>query len=367
MPRAIRFHATGGPEVLKLEEVAVGAPGPGEARVRHTAIGLNYIDTYHRSGAYKVPLPSGIGLEAAGVVEAVGAGVDYVKEGDRVAYCGGPLGAYSESRVMPADRLVPLPAGVAERDAAAMMLKGLTVQYLLRRTKRLAAGDTILFHAAAGGVGLIACQWAKALGATVIGTVGSDAKAELARAHGCAHTIVYTRENFVERVREITGGKGVPVVYDSIGKDTFPASLDCLAPRGLWVLFGAASGPVPPFDMRTAGAEGLAVRDAADAVHLRGDARVAAGDGRRDVRADGRRQAQGRRAARRFALADAAAAHVALESRADHRGDAAAALTAASDPRPAARPRRSRAAGTPTRAISGRRRRCVRRRLPPRR
>ena len=250
MTHAIRFHTAGGPEVLAWESVEVGAPGPGEARVRHTAIGLNYIDTYHRSGSYKLPLPSGLGQEAAGVVEAVGAGVSDLEPGQRVAYGTGPIGAYSEARVMPVDRLVPLPEGIADRDAAAMMLKGLTVQYLFRQTKRLATGETILFHAAAGGVGLIACQWARALGVTMIGTVSSDEKAELAKAHGCTHTIVYTRENVVERVKALTGGKGVPVVYDGVGKDVFPASLDCLAPRGLWVLFGAASGPVPPLDLQ---------------------------------------------------------------------------------------------------------------------
>ncbi len=249
MPKAIRIHATGGPEVLRYEDVEVGDPGPGEARVRHTAVGVNYIDTYHRSGLYKVPLPSGLGTEGAGVVEAVGPNVDWVKAGDRVAYSGGPLGAYSTARVMPAERLVKIPEGISDRTAATLMLKGLTVQYLFRQTRRLQAGETILFHAAAGGVGLIACQWARALGVTMIGTVGSDDKAELARANGCAHTIVYTRENFVEKVKEITAGKGVPVVYDSIGKDTFPASLDCLQPRGLFVSFGSASGPVAAFDI----------------------------------------------------------------------------------------------------------------------
>ena len=249
MSHAIRIHATGGPEVLKYEEVSVGAPGPGEARVRHTAIGVNYIDTYHRGGLYPVTLPSGIGNEAAGVVEAVGPGVDWVKPGDRVATCTGPLGAYSSERIVPADRLVKLPDGIADRTAASMMLKGLTVQYLFRQTFPLKGGETILFQAAAGGVGLIACQWARALGVTMIGTVGSDAKAALARENGCTHTIVYTRENFVERVKEITGGKGVPVVYDGVGKDTFPASLDCLAPRGMFVSFGNASGPVPPFNI----------------------------------------------------------------------------------------------------------------------
>ncbi|HET8875808.1 MAG TPA: quinone oxidoreductase [Casimicrobiaceae bacterium] len=249
MAQAIRFHATGGPDVLTWESVDVAAPGPGEVRVRNTAIGVNFIDTYQRSGLYPVTLPSGLGTEAAGVVEAVGPGVQGLAPGDRVASCTGPLGAYSTERLVPADKLVKLPDGIDERTAAAMMLKGLTVQYLFRQTFPLKAGDTIVFHAAAGGVGLIACQWARALGVTMIGTVSSDAKAALAREYGCTHTIVYTRENFVERVREITGGKGVPVVYDSIGKDTFPASLDCLAPRGMFVTFGSSSGPVPPFNL----------------------------------------------------------------------------------------------------------------------
>ena len=249
MPHAIRIHKTGGPEVLQWDEVAVGDPGPGEARVRHTAIGLNYIDTYQRSGHYKLALPAGMGNEGAGVVEAVGPGVTDIKPGDRVAYCGGAPGAYSEVRVMSADRLVKLPEGVSERTAATLMLKGLTVQYLLRQTFPLKGGETILFHAAAGGVGTIACQWTRALGVTMIGTVGSDEKAAIAKANGCAHTIVYTRENFVERVKEITGGKGVPVVYDSVGKDTFSASLDCLSMRGMLVNFGGSSGPVAPFDI----------------------------------------------------------------------------------------------------------------------
>ena len=249
MPCAIRIHTPGGPDAMQWEEVAVGDPGAGEARIRHTAVGVNYIDTYHRSGLYKVPLPSGLGSEGAGVVEAVGSGVDWVKPGDRVAYCGGPLGSYSEARVMPAERLVKLPDGISDRVAATLMLKGLTTQYLFRQIYKLNAGDTILFHAAAGGVGLIACQWARALGVTMIGTVGSDEKAALAKANGCTHTIVYTKENFVERVKALTGGKGVPVVYDGIGKDTFPASLDCLVPRGLFVSYGNASGPVPPFDI----------------------------------------------------------------------------------------------------------------------
>ena len=256
MPNAIRILQTGGPEVLQWESVTVGEPGPGEARVRHTAVGLNYIDTYHRSGLYKLPLPSGIGLEAAGVVEAVGPGVSDIAKGDRVAYCGGPPGAYAEVRVMPADRLVKLPDGVSDRSAATLMLKGLTVQYLFRQTFPLKGGETILFHAAAGGVGSIACQWARALGVTMIGTVGSDEKAALAKANGCAHTIVYTRENFVERVKELTGGKGVPVVYDAVGKDTFPASLDCLKPRGMFVSFGNSSGSIAAFDIGLLGQKG---------------------------------------------------------------------------------------------------------------
>jgi NADPH2:quinone reductase len=249
MPHAIRISKTGGPEVLQWEEVAVGDPGPGEARLRQTAIGLNYIDTYQRSGLYKLTLPSGLGGEGAGVVEAVGAGVTDIKPGDRVAYCGGPPGAYAELRVLPAERLVKLPDGVSERTAATLMLKGLTVQYLLRQTYPLKGGETILFHAAAGGIGLIACQWTRALGVTMIGTVGSDEKAAIATAQGCAHTIVYTRENFVERVKQITGGKGVPVVYDSVGKDTFPTSLDCLSPRGMFVSFGNSSGAIAAFDI----------------------------------------------------------------------------------------------------------------------
>ncbi|MGE5089455.1 MAG: quinone oxidoreductase family protein [Candidatus Levyibacteriota bacterium] len=314
MSHAIRFQATGGPEVLSFEEVAVGAPGPGEARVRHTAIGVNYIETYHRSGLYPLALPSGLGTEAAGVVESVGAGVDWVAPGDRVAYCTGPLGSYSTERVMPADKLVKLPAGVDERSAAALMLKGLTVQYLFRQTFPLKGGETILFHAAAGGVGLIACQWARALGVTMIGTVGSDEKAALARDHGCAHTIVYTRENFVDRVREITGGKGVPVVYDGVGKDVFPASLDCLCQRGMYVNFGNASGPVPPVNLLLLSQKGslyatrptLAhhAKDRASLTAMAGEmfAMVEAGKIRADI-------------GQTFALKDAADAHRALQGR----------------------------------------------------
>ena len=249
MPHAIRIHQTGGPEVLLWEEVDVPAPAAGEATVRHHAVGLNFIDTYHRTGLYPLPLPAGIGLEGAGVVEAVGAGVTEVKVGDRVAYAGGPVGAYAEVRNMPAHRLLRLPDAIAFDTAAAMMLQGLTAAYLLRRTYRVQPGDAVLIHAAAGGVGLIACQWAKALGATVIGTVGSPAKAELARAHGCDHVINYSTENFTQRVREITGGEGVPVVYDGVGKDTFMGSLDSLRPLGMMVAYGNASGPVPPFDV----------------------------------------------------------------------------------------------------------------------
>ncbi len=248
MPFAIRMHQTGGPEVMSWEEVEVGDPAPTEARVRHAAVGLNYIDIYHRTGLYPLPLPSGLGLEAAGVVEAVGTAVTDLRPGDRVAYAGGPVGAYSQVRCLPADRLLKLPAAIDFRTAAAMMLQGLTSAYLLRRTCRVEAGDAVLIHAAAGGVGLIACQWAKALGATVIGTVSNDAKAALATAHGCDHVIDYTREDFARRVREITGGTGVRVVYDGVGKDTFAGSLDSLQTCGMLVSFGNASGPVPPFD-----------------------------------------------------------------------------------------------------------------------
>jgi NADPH:quinone reductase len=249
MSHAIRIHETGGPEVLRWEEVAVPPPAAGEATVRQLAVGLNFIDIYHRTGLYPLPLPAGIGMEGAGIVEAVGAGVTDLRLGDRVAYAGGPVGAYAEIRNIPADRLVRLPETIDFRTAAAMMLQGLTAQYLLRRTFRVQAGDAILIHAAAGGVGLIVCQWAKALGATVIGTVGSDEKVALARAHGCDHAIVHGRENFTERVKEITDGAGVSVVYDSIGKDTFTSSLDCLLPLGMMVTFGNSSGPVPPLDL----------------------------------------------------------------------------------------------------------------------
>jgi NADPH2:quinone reductase len=242
MPHAIRFEQTGGPDVLAWREVEIGRPGAGQVRLRHTAVGLNYIDTYHRSGLYNLPLPSGLGSEAAGVVEEIGPGVAGLKPGDRVAYAGGPIGAYAEARVMPAERLVPVPAGISDAEAAAMMLKGMTAWYLVRRTHRVTSGETILVHAAAGGVGLIVCQWAKHLGATVIGTVGDNEKAALAKRNGCDHPILYRSEDFVARVNELTAGRKLPVVYDSVGKDTFYKSLDCLAPLGLMVSFGQSSG-----------------------------------------------------------------------------------------------------------------------------
>jgi NADPH2:quinone reductase len=314
MTRAIRIHKNGGPEVLQFEDVQLAAPARGEARVRHTVVGVNYIDTYHRGGLYPLPMPSGLGSEAAGVVEAVGPGVDYLKPGDRVAYCMGGVGAYSESRVIAADRLVPLPDDISDRDAAALMLKGLTVQYLFRQTFPLKGGETILFHAAAGGVGLIACQWAKALGVTLIGTTSSDAKAQAAKQAGAAHVIVYTRENFVDRVKELTGGKGVPVVYDGVGKDTFAGSLDCLQPRGMFVSFGNASGPVAAFNLGILAQKGSlyatrptlatysATREALLAMSNEMFALVRAGRLKADVRQE-------------FPLAQAADAHRALESR----------------------------------------------------
>jgi NADPH2:quinone reductase len=246
----VRVHEVGGPEVLRFEQVEVGEPGPGQARLRQTGVGLNFIDVYFRTGLYPAPgLPFTPGLEGAGVVEAIGEGVTEVAVGDRVAYAAPPIGAYAEARLMQADRLVRLPDAIGDQQAAAMMLKGMTAHYLLRRTFPVKAGQTILFHAAAGGVGLIACQWARHLGARVIGTVGSEAKAELARAHGCDVPIRYDREDVVARVRELTEGKGVPVVYDSVGKDTFEQSLDCLAPRGMLVAFGQSSGNIPPLNL----------------------------------------------------------------------------------------------------------------------
>ena len=314
MPFAIRFHQTGGPEVLRWEEVAVGDPAPGEARVRHEAVGLNFIDTYHRTGLYPMPLPSGIGLEGAGVVEAVGEGVNDVRPGDRVAYAGGPVGAYSQVRCLPAHRLLKLPQTIDCRTGAAMMLQGLTSAYLLRRTYCVQPGDTVLVHAVAGGVGLIACQWAKALGATVIGTVSTEAKAELARQHGCDHVIFYTREDIVQRVREVTGGEGVAVVYDGVGKDTFTASLDCLRPRGMMATFGNASGAVPPFDpllLTQKGSLFLTRPKLADYTTKREEL-LALGDELFDVVQRGKVRIEVNQT---YALADAASAHRDLEAR----------------------------------------------------
>ena len=256
MTNAIRIHEHGGPEVMKWEAIDVGNPGEKELRVRHTAVGLNYIDTYHRTGLYKIPLPSVIGREGAGVVEAVGAGVTDFKVGDRVAYASAPIGSYAEARLIAADRAVKIPDGVSDQQAASMMLKGMTAQYLIRRSHIVKPGDTILFHAAAGGVGLILCQWAKHLGATVIGTVGSAEKGVLAKANGCDHVINYRSEDFVARVAEITGGQKCAVVYDGVGKDTFMKSLDCVRPRGLVALFGNASGKVEPLDLGLLAAKG---------------------------------------------------------------------------------------------------------------
>ena len=256
MTNAIRIHEHGGPDVMKWESIEVGNPGEKEMRVRHTAVGLNYIDTYHRTGLYKIPLPSVIGREGAGVVEAIGAAVTEFKVGDRVAYASAPIGSYAEARLIAADRVVKIPDSVTDQQAASIMLKGMTAQYLIRRTHAVKPGDTILFHAAAGGVGLILCQWAKHLGATVIGTVGSEEKATLAKANGCDHVINYRNEDFVARVAEITAEKKCAVVYDGVGKDTFLKSLDCVRPRGLVALFGNASGKVDPLDLGVLAAKG---------------------------------------------------------------------------------------------------------------
>ena len=256
MPKAIRIHKNGGPDVLVWEDVQIGDPGPGEARVKHQAVGLNFIDIYFRTGLYPSPLPAGLGSEGAGVIEAVGAGVTHVKPGDRVAYAGGGNGAYAEARVMTASVLVKLPEAISFEQGAAMMLQGMTVQYLIKQSYPVKAGDTVLWTAAAGGVGLFAMQWLKALGVNVIGTVSNDQKAEVARAHGCTHTVVTARDDVAARVKEITGGRGVPVVFDSVGKDTWDSSLNCLSPLGYMISFGNASGPVPPVNLTTLSQKG---------------------------------------------------------------------------------------------------------------
>ena len=315
MVHAIRIHQTGGPEVLTWEEVEVGDPGPGEVRLKHTAIGLNYIDTYHRTGLYPLPLPAVLGMEAAGVVVAVGHDVADLQPGQRVAYASPPPGAYAEERLIPADRVVPLPDSVDDRQAAAMMLQGMTAQYLLRQIYPVRPGDTILLHAAAGGVGLIACQWAKHLGATVIGTVGSPEKADLARVHGCDHPILYKEEDFVARVNEITGGAGVPVVYDSVGQTTFMGSLDCLQRRGTMVSFGQASGNVPPFDVGILSAKGSLFLTRPTLMHYTATRRelMTAANDLFEVVATGAVKVETRQT---FPLREAAAAHRALEGRA---------------------------------------------------
>ena len=311
----IRFSRPGGPEVLELVDVPLAPPGPGEALIRNTAIGVNFIEIYHRSGVYPVPLPSLLGNEAAGVVEAIGAGVTDFARGDRVVTCSGPRGAYARFRVVPVDRLVPLPPEIADDTAAAAMLKGMTVEYLIRRSFPVQRGQTVLFHAAAGGVGLIACQWLKAIGARVIGTVSTEEKAALARAHGCDHAIVTAREDFVAVVRELSGGAGVPVVFDSVGKTTFLRSLDCLAPRGTLVLFGNASGKPEPFDPMLLSSKGslfLTRPSLHDYVHDRAEMLVAA-RALFDVIRSGAVQVAPMRS---FPLARAADAHAAIESRA---------------------------------------------------
>ena len=313
MANGIRFHQIGGPEVMQWESIEVGEPGPGDVRVRHAAVGLNFADTYFRSGLYPAALPAGMGVEAAGTIEAVGAGVTDFREGDRVTYTGSPLGAYSTERVMSADHLIKLPESIPFDTAAAMTMRGLTSAYLLRRIAQLREGDTVLLHAAAGGVGLIFSQWASLLGIKVIGTVSTDAKAAVARAHGCEHTIVYTREDVATRVRELTDGAGVPVVYDSIGKTTYQSSIDSLAKRGLLVCFGTASGPIPPinamelavkgslFVTRPALADYIAAKD--ERAALADEAFGHVGAGRIHVEIN-----------QRYALEDAVQAHHDLES-----------------------------------------------------
>jgi NADPH2:quinone reductase len=315
--KTVQITQYGGPEVMKLVDLAVGEPGPGEIRIRHQACGLNFIDVYQRTGLYQNPLPLTLGMEGAGTVEAVGAGVTHLKVGDRAAYASNPPGSYSEARIMPAKTVCRLPDAIDFETGAAMMLKGLTAQYLLKKTlpvEGLQPGDHVLFHAAAGGVGLIACQWANALGLQLIGTAGSDAKCQLAMQHGAAHAINYAKEDFVARVKDITGGKGVKVVYDSVGKDTFERSLDCLRPFGLMASFGNASGPVPPFAPGILGPKGslyltrqtlfthIATREATQA--MADDLFAVVGSGQVKIRID-----------QRYALADAAQAHRDLEAR----------------------------------------------------
>jgi len=314
MNLATRFYETGAPEVMRLEEVAVGDPGPGEVRIRHVAVGLNFADTYFRTGLYPVPLPNGMGVEASGVVEAVGEGVTYVAEGDRVAYTGSPLGAYSTERVMPATPLVKLPDAVSFETAAAMMMRGLTSSYLLRRIYPLEAGMTVLIHAAAGGLGLIFCQWAKILGLTVIGTVSTEEKAEVAKAHGCDHVIFYTREDVATRVRELTNGEGAAVVYDTVGKDTYAGSLDSVRRRGLLVCVGTSSGSVPPIDAMQLVIKGslFVTRPAlADYITPRSELEALSGE-LFDHVANGRIKIE---INQRYALEDAVHAHHDLESR----------------------------------------------------
>jgi NADPH2:quinone reductase len=314
MAKAIRIHQTGGVDALKFEDIDIPAPAKGEAAIRHTAIGVNFIDVYHRTGLYPQTTPFTLGSEGAGVVTAVGEGVTDIAVGDRVAYAGGPIGAYATERVIPADKLVKIPAGVSDETAAAAMLKGMTAQYLLRRTFKVGPEHTILFHAAAGGVGQIACQWAAHLGATVIGTAGGPEKVALAKTKGCAHVIDYRTEDFVAGVREITGGKGVDVVYDSVGKDAFPGSLDCLKPRGLWASFGQSSGSVPDFPIGLLSQKGSLYATRASIVHYTATRPelLATAEDLFNVIASGAVTID---IGRRVALADAAEAHKALEGR----------------------------------------------------
>ena len=314
MVKAIQFRKTGGPEVLKWEDVEVGKPGSGQVRITHRAIGLNFLDCYFRSGLYPMPSkPSGVGVEGSGVVDAVGRGVKNVKVGDRVAYVLGPLGAYSEARLVPAEHLIKLPRDINFDTAAAAMLKGTTAQYLIRRTYPVKKGDIVLFHAAAGGVGMIACQWLKALGARVIGTVGSEEKAKLAKRNGCWQTINYQKEDFVKKVNDLTKGAGVPVVYDSVGKDTFSKSMECLAPLGMMVLFGQSSGPVPPFNVGTLarGSHFVTRPGLGHYIGTRPDYEATCRDLFKAIRSG----AVNIRINQRYDLKDAAAAHKALESR----------------------------------------------------